>query len=110
MTIRLVHNNSSSLPMIVADQVNYQQATLKVWVTCCWAHKLIWNVNCETVSHKLALYYIYSQFIQCIVLLHEDAMQNLALFLRHKNNKYGEGLRTDCPVQSQMSVQQMEGG
>lgn len=36
-------------------------------------------------------------------------MQNLALFLRLKN-KYGEGLWTDCPVQSQMSVQHMEGG
>lgn len=62
-------------------------------------------------SYKLALYYIYSQFIECIVLLHEDAMQNLALVLRlNNNNKYGEGLWTDCPVQNQMSVQHMEGG
>lgn len=38
-------------------------------------------------------------------------MQNLALFLRlNNNNKYGEGLWTDCPVQSQMSVQHMKGG
>lgn len=39
-------------------------------------------------------------------------MQDLALFLRlnNNNNKYGEGLWTDCPVQSQMSVQHMEGG
>lgn len=35
-------------------------------------------------------------------------MQDLALFLRLNNNKYGEGLWTDCPKQSQMSVQRMK--
>lgn len=42
-------------------------------------------------------------------------MQNLELLLRldnnnNNNNKYDKGLWTDCPVQSQMSVQRMEGG